>query len=73
MQDFGYFFVSNTKYSLTKAQGSFIDITATSVPFVESPTYKSMQTEKERSFDDKTVAEIVTQIAKEHGLKSYCQ
>ena len=68
--DFGYFFVTDVKYSLTKGQGSFIDILASSIPFTDSLKYKSMQTAHERSFSNQTLKQIVDKIAKEHNLKN---
>ena len=68
LRNFGYFFISDTKYSISKGQGSFIDITASSVPFAESLTYKSMQTVNERSFENQSLKQIVELIAQEHNL-----
>ena len=70
LRDFGYFFVSDTKYSLSKGQGAFIDIVASSVPFTQSLTYKSMQTAQERTFENQTVGQIVELIAQEHNLQA---
>ena len=67
LQDFGTFFVDTISY---RYPPSVLDITANSVPFVDSTVYTAMQTQRSRSFDDITVAELVNKIAVEHGLES---
>lgn len=69
LKSFGFFYITDTKYNFSKAQGSFIDIVASSVPFVETSTYKSMQTSQERSFNDTTVDAVISEIAQEHNLE----
>ncbi|MBK2258973.1 phage late control D family protein [Francisella philomiragia] len=68
LHDFGYFYITDVKYSYSKGQGAFIDVVASSVPFTETDIYKSMQTSYERSFSNTTVSAVVNTIAQEHNL-----
>lgn len=70
LRSFGFFYITNTKYTFTYGQGSFIDIVASSVPFTETLTYKSMQNSQERTFSNTTVTAVVKQIASEHDLET---
>lgn len=67
LHDFGFFFVDTMSYSYPP---SVLSLNANSVPFAASNTYKAMQTQQTRSFDNTTVQGLVEQIAKEHGLES---
>ncbi len=67
LHDFGFFFVDTMSYSYPP---SVLSLNANSVPFAASNTYKAMQTQQTRSFDNVTVQDLVDAIAKEHGLES---
>ncbi|MCF6775850.1 hypothetical protein L3V83_04585 [Thiotrichales bacterium 19X7-9] len=67
LHDFGYFFVDTISYSYPP---SLLNINANSVPFTASNTYKAMQTQRTRSFDNITLESLIAAIAKEHGLES---
>lgn len=67
LHDFGFFFVDTMSYSYPP---SLLSLNANSVPFAASNTYKAMQTQQTRSFDDIIISDLVSAIAKEHGLES---
>lgn len=67
LHDFGFFFVDTMSYSYPP---SVLSLNANSVPFAASNTYKAMQTQQTRSFDNVTLQSLVDAIAKEHGLES---
>ncbi|WP_116963107.1 phage late control D family protein [Fastidiosibacter lacustris] len=67
LHDFGFFFVDTMSY---RYPPSVLSLNANSVPFAASNTYKAMQTQQTRSFDNITLASLVDIIAKEHGLES---
>ncbi|MCF6777512.1 hypothetical protein L3V83_13160 [Thiotrichales bacterium 19X7-9] len=66
LHDFGYFFVDTISYSYPP---NLLNINANSVPFTASSTYKAMQTQRTRSFDNITLESLISAIAKEHGLE----
>ncbi|TNF65693.1 MAG: hypothetical protein EP298_11160 [Gammaproteobacteria bacterium] len=67
LHDFGYFFADTISYSYPP---SLLNINANSVPFTASNTYKAMQTQRTRSFDNITFENLITVIANEHGLET---